>query len=84
MPFFVLEYNVNKCMPHGTFLLQYQGNILCKLSRHAYHAIGPYFYEIIDVHSFRRVFDGFSIDGGNEGLLEGSGRETGEDISIGS
>ena len=37
-------------MHHGSFLLQYEGNILCKLSRHAYQLVGSFFYEIIDVH----------------------------------
>ena len=55
---FILEYNENKYMHHGIFSLQYKGNILCKLSRHAYHAVGPFFYKIVDVHHRDR----FSMD----------------------
>ena len=47
---FILEYNENKRMHHGIFLLQYQCNILCKSIRHAYQLVGPFFYEIVDVH----------------------------------
>ena len=45
-----LEYNDNNRMHHGTFSLQYQGNIHCKSSRHSCQLVGPFFYKIVDVH----------------------------------